>query len=246
MARGQQRFDVSFDSEYDVPQHVEDAAEQKHENADETPIVTGRQGGGPRRRWSAASKHQRRRRRSGHRKKARVERSMPWREEGPQLGPVDVRPYVEVGAALKQHAEARDQHVVARAVRRGDGTPVDVRDDGAHIENIEPSFIARPMSPLTLSFPDMNNICPDCLPDSMSSQSCAAIESVRLGFVAAPGVTVQVPSLITAFQVPPPSPVTSYWIGSFVPDALSGRNLLPIAANVSCTVGIVAPPLYVL
>src|SRR5262250_2539699 len=31
---------------------------------------------------------------------------------------------------------------------------------------------------------------------------------------------------------------------AFVPDALSGRNRLPIAANVSCTVGIAFPPLY--
>jgi hypothetical protein len=27
-----------------------------------------------------------------------------------------------------------------------------------HMENIEPSFIARPMSPLTFSLPDMNSI----------------------------------------------------------------------------------------
>src|SRR5215470_12468108 len=210
MARGQQRLDVSLDSEDDVPQHVEDAAEQKYENADETPIVAGRQGRGPRRRWSVATSQERRCRRSGHREKARIEHCVPWREEGLQLGPVDVRPHVEVGAALEQHAEARDQRVVASAVRRGDGTSVDVRDDCAHIENIEPSFIARPMSPLTLSLPDMNSICPDCLPDSMSSQSCAPIDSVRLGFAAGPGVTVQAPSLITALQVPPPSPVTSY------------------------------------
>src|SRR5919204_5966788 len=127
------------------------------------------------------------------------------------------------------------------AAERRCGVPsVDLRDDGAHIENIEPSFMARPMSPFTLSFPDMNSICPDCLPDSMSNQSCAAIDSVRLGFVAGPGVTVHLPSLMTAFQVPPPSPLTSYWMVAFVPDALSGRKRLLIAANVSWTVGIVS------
>ena len=40
------------------------------------------------------------------------------------------------------------------AVRhRRDGGPA-----GAHIENIEPSFMARPMSPLTFSLPDMKSI----------------------------------------------------------------------------------------
>src|ERR1700739_1526862 len=125
---------------------------------------------------------------------------------------MDVRPDVEVGAALDHHGEAWHQRIVAGAARAGHGRPPDVGDDGAHIENIEPSFIARPMSPLTLSLPDMNSICPDCLPDSMSSHSCAAIDSVRLGFAAGPGATVQLPSLITAFQVPPPSPLTSYWM----------------------------------
>src|SRR5206468_9420827 len=99
-----------------------------------------------------------------------------------------VRPDVEVGARLEHQAESRDQRVVPDTAGRGDRRAIDFRDDGAHIENIEPSFIARPMSPLTLSLPDMNSICPDCLPESMSSQSCAAIESVRLGLVAGPGV----------------------------------------------------------
>lgn len=30
--------------------------------------------------------------------------------------------------------------------------------DDSHIENIEPSFMARPMSPLTFSLPDMKSI----------------------------------------------------------------------------------------
>src|SRR6185503_16707076 len=102
-----------------------------------------------------------------------------------------------------------------------------------HIENIEPSFIAKPMSPFTFSLPDMNSICPDCLPDSMSSQSWPATWSVRLGLVAGPGFTVQVPSLMTACQVPPPSPLTSYWIVALVPAALSDRKRPLIASNVS-------------
>src|SRR5687768_18587416 len=92
------------------------------------------------------------------------------------------------------------------------------------------------MSPLTLSLPDMNSICPDCLPDSMSSQSWDAMFRVRLGFVAGPGFTVHAPSLMTACQVPPPSPLTSYWMVAFVPAALSARNRLPITSNVSFTV----------
>src|SRR5262249_11735623 len=75
-------------------------------------------------------------------------------------------------------------------------------------------------------------------PESMSSQSCDAIWSVRFGLVAAPGFTTQVPSLMTAFHVPPPSPLTSYWITAFVPLDLSARKRPPIASNVSFTVGI--------
>src|SRR5215510_14937016 len=108
-----------------------------------------------------------------------------------------------------------------------------------YIWNIEASFMARPMSPLTFSLPDMKSICPDCLPESMSSQSCDEIWSVRFGLVPAPGFTTQVPSLMTAFQVPPPSPLTSYWITAFVPADLSARNRPAIASNVSFTVGIV-------
>src|SRR5262245_3619107 len=107
-----------------------------------------------------------------------------------------------------------------------------------YIWNIEASFMARPMSPLTFSLPDMKSICPDCLPESMSSQSCDEIWSVRFGLVPAPGLTTQVPSLMTAFQVPPPSPLTSYWITAFVPLDLSARKRPAIASNVSFTVGI--------
>jgi hypothetical protein len=85
----------------------------------------------------------------------------------------------------------------------------------------------------------MKSICPDCLPESMSSQSWAAIWSVRLGPVAAPMLTEHVPSLMTACQVPPPSPLTSYWITALVPAALSARNRPAIASNVSFTVGII-------
>jgi hypothetical protein len=46
--------------------------------------------------------------------------------------------------------------------------------------------------------------------------------------------------LITAFQVPPPSPLTSYWITALVPVALSERNRLGIASKDSLTVGIAA------
>src|SRR5262245_28791494 len=72
----------------------------------------------------------------------------------------------------------------------------------------------------------------------MSSQSCDAIESVRFGFVPAPGCTMHAPSLMTACHVPPPSPLTSYWITAFVPADLSARNRPAIASNVSFTVGI--------
>src|SRR5205823_4082971 len=110
-----------------------------------------------------------------------------------------------------------------------------------YIWNIEPSFIASPMSPFTFSLPDMKSIWPDCLPESMSSQSGAAIWSVRLGLGADPAFTAQVPSLMTACQVPPPSPLTSYWITALVPDALSARNRPDIPSKVSFTVGMVAP-----
>src|SRR5438445_3459364 len=96
------------------------------------------------------------------------------------------------------------------------------------------------MSPLTFSLPDMNSIWPDCLPESMSSQSWAEIWSVRFGFVPAPCLTVHAPSLMTACQVPPLSPLTSYWITAVVPAALSVRNREAIASNVSFTVGIVS------
>src|SRR5207245_976207 len=153
-------------------------------------------------------------------------------------GPMHVRPHVQVDARLEDRAQRGHEGVITDAADRDDGRSIDCRDDGTHIENIEPSFMARPMSPLTFSLPDMNSICPDCLPESMSSQSWAAIWSVRFGLVAGPGLTVQAPSLMTAFHVPPPSPLTSYWMVAFVPDALSGRKRPPIAAKVSWTVGI--------
>src|SRR5437660_295090 len=101
-----------------------------------------------------------------------------------------------------------------------------------------PSFIARPMSPLSFSFPDMKSIWPEALPESMSSQSGPDICSVRLGFGADPAETWHAPSLMTAFQVPPPSPLMSYWITALVPVALSARNRLAIMSKVSFTVGI--------
>src|SRR5262245_33467141 len=72
----------------------------------------------------------------------------------------------------------------------------------------------------------------------MSSQSWAEICSVRFGFVPAPCFTVQAPSLMMACHVPPPSPLTSYWLVAFVPAALSVRNREGIRSNVSFTVGI--------
>ena len=48
---------------------------------------------------------------------------------------------------------------------------------------------------------------------------------------------MQAPSLMTAFQVPPPSPLTSYWMTALAPAALSGRNRLGIASKDSFTVG---------
>src|SRR5262245_13543356 len=119
--------------------------------------------------------------------------------------------------------------------------PSDLR---RYTENMEPSFMARPMSPLTLSLPDMKSTWPDCFPESMSSQSWAAICTVKCGFDAAPSRTVQAPSLMTACQVPTPSPLTSYWMVAVVPAALSARNLVGIASNVSFTVGIALPPFW--
>src|SRR5437660_12380793 len=94
------------------------------------------------------------------------------------------------------------------------------------------------MSPLSFSFPDMKSIWPEALPESMASQSCPDICSVRLGLVADPAETSHAPSLMTAFQVPPPSPLMSYWITALVPVALSARNRLAIMSKVSFTVGI--------
>src|SRR5215468_4810105 len=78
----------------------------------------------------------------------------------------------------------------------------------------------------------------------MSSQSCEEICNVRFGLVPAPGLTVQVPSLMTACQVPPPSPLTSYWIAALVPAALSARNLVGIASNVSFTVAMTSSVIW--
>src|SRR5215475_4361075 len=103
--------------------------------------------------------------------------------------------------------------------------------------------MASPMSPLIFSLPDMKSIWPFCLPDSMSSQSWAEICSVRLGLVPAPSFTVQVPSLMVAFQVPPPSPLTSYWMTALVPAARSALKRDDICSNVSFTVGMAIPPL---
>ena len=111
----------------------------------------------------------------------------------------------------------------------------------SYIWNMEPSFMANPISPLILSFPDMNSICPFCFPDSMSSQSWAPICRVRFGALAAPSVTVHVLSLMTAFQVPPPSPLTSYWITAVVPAARSALKREDICSKVSFTVGMISP-----
>src|SRR6267142_2580718 len=184
MGGRQQGFDVHLDADERMPEHVQHAAKEEDENADQAQVVAGRERGRPRRARRAATQQERRHCGRRH------------REESGIADPAD----------------------------GGDGRAIDVCDDGAHIENIEPSFIARPMSPLTFSLPDMNSICPDCLLESMSSQSWAAIDSVRFGVVAGPGLTVQAPSLMTAFHVPPPSPLTSYWMVALVPDALSGRK----------------------
>src|SRR5262245_10185210 len=137
-------------------------------------------------------------------------------------------PLDDVGEALWRHIRLLLASGWSRSVR------------SRYIWNIEPSFIASPMSPLTLSLPDMKSIWPDCLPESMSSQSWAEICKVKCGFVPAPGFTAHVPSLITACQVPPPSPLTSYWITALVPAALSVRNREAIPSKVSFTVGILA------
>src|SRR5437773_9762604 len=59
----------------------------------------------------------------------------------------------------------------------------------AYIENIEPSFMASPMSPLSFSLPDMNSIWGFCFPVDMSIQSWAPTCSVRLGLAAWPVLT---------------------------------------------------------
>src|SRR5262245_7666559 len=98
------------------------------------------------------------------------------------------------------------------------------------------------MSPLSLSLPDMKAICPLSLPVTMSSQCSAAMVSVRFGLLAAPGCTEHAPSLITAFQVPPWSPVMSYWMVALTSAALSGGHRPDTASKVSFTVGMTAPP----
>src|SRR5262245_7480599 len=103
--------------------------------------------------------------------------------------------------------------------------------------------MASPMSPFSLSLPDMKAIWPESLPFSMSSQSCDDMPRVRFGLGAGPGFTVHVPSLITACQVPPWSPLMSYWMVAFRPAALSARNLVGISSKVSFTVGMAGPPL---
>src|SRR5215475_10508161 len=99
----------------------------------------------------------------------------------------------------------------------------------SYIENIEPRF--------------MNSIWGFCLPVVTSIQSWAPTCRVKLGFVAAPWFTVQVPSLILACQVPPPSPLMSYCTVAFVPPALSERNLPGMFWKISLTVGICVPSL---
>src|SRR4030095_13644363 len=115
---------------------------------------------------------------------------------------------------------------------------------GAYTEKRDPTFMARPMSPLSLSLPDMNAIWPESLPPIMSSQSWDDMLRVRFGVAAAPAFTAQALSLITACQVPPWSPVMSYWMVALTPVALLGWNRLAIASKVSVTVGIADPPVW--
>src|SRR5437867_9849547 len=96
----------------------------------------------------------------------------------------------------------------------------------------------EPHVALQLQLPRHEEHLPRRLPESMSSQSWPDICNVRLGLAAAPSETLHFPSLMTAFQVPPPSPPISYWIVALVPVALSGRNRLSIKLKVSLTVGI--------
>src|SRR6266540_3446511 len=101
-----------------------------------------------------------------------------------------------------------------------------------------PSFMASPMSPLSLSLPDMNAIWPLSLPPIMSSQSGEAIVMVRSAAGAGPELTVQVPSLMTACHVPPSSPPISYWMVLLRPAAFAALNLEGIRSKVSFTLGI--------
>src|SRR5207237_1327345 len=70
------------------------------------------------------------------------------------------------------------------------------------------SFIARPMSPLTLSFCCMNAVTGLSLPVAMFIQSSVLAMKVVFGLWAAPAETLGAPSLIRSVQL---SPVRSNW-----------------------------------
>ena len=94
-----------------------------------------------------------------------------WPPAGGQVLPTHVvvpEPSLEL---LQRPGKVRAPHLATLAI-----VPASrVRSILLHMANIEPSFMARPMSPLSLSLPDMKSIWPDCLPLVMSSQSWAAI-----------------------------------------------------------------------
>src|SRR5262249_25247506 len=82
---------------------------------------------------------------------------------------------------------------------------------GRHQKKMDWRRMARPMSPLTLSFPVMNAICGLRRPLTIESQSSSPAVMVMLGASAWPSTTEQAPSAMSACHWPPPSPAMSNW-----------------------------------
>src|SRR5262245_59079911 len=118
---------------------------------------------------------------------------MPW--DGPNDG-CQPRTHMEMpwdgpndGCQPRTHMECPGTDPTTVASREGGGStrrgaaPLRALW-GGYTAKSDPTFMARPMSPLILSLPDMNAIWPDSfLASTMSSQSCEDMVSVRFGFV---------------------------------------------------------------
>ena len=90
----------------------------------------------------------------------------------PEPGPLDfVRPArQDLGRRRRVPVDESLHHVGKPLLPHADRPPAG-GGPAYPVWKSEPSFIARPMSPLSFSFPDMKSIWPEALPESMSSQS---------------------------------------------------------------------------